>query len=250
MEDYRQQRQFLKSTPWELMAKLDTDQKKGVHHPDLEKPVSEDASIHKLPGIQTVAEREISFYQLFHDRRSHRQFREDPLSLEEVSFLLWATQGLKKLSGDGTTSFRTVPSGGSRHPFETYVFAHRIEGLSEGVYRYLPLTHELVYLFSEEGFSGSLTEGCLGQKFVGEAPLTLIWTAIPYRTEWRYAQASHKIIGIDAGHLCQNLYLAVEAIHGGTCGIGAYSQEKMDRLMRVDGEDEFTIYIAPVGKVR
>ena len=79
--------------------------------------------------------------------------------------------------------------------------------------------------------------------------MTFIWTAIPYRMEWRYDLAAHKVIAIDAGHVCQNLYLACEAIGAGTCAVAAYHQELMDQLLRIDGKDEFTIYLAPVGKV-
>ncbi len=249
MEDYRNHRANLKSVGWEQVRILETDQKKGVPHPDLEKGVPEGAKTIKLPAFQEVAQRETRFYPLFHDRKSHRKFLEEGLFLEEVSFLLWATQGLKSITKDGATSFRTVPSGGSRHSFETYVFAQKVDGLKPGLYRYLPVTHELVFLFDREDFSNQLTQACLGQQFVGQAPVSFIWTTIPYRTEWRYAHVAHKIIGIDAGHLCQNLYLAVEAIGAGTCGIGAYNQELIDTLLDVDGEDEFVIYLAPIGKV-
>lgn len=75
-----------------------------------------------------------------------------------------------------------------------------------------------------------------------------MWTSLPYRMEWRYSIASAKIIAIDAGHVCQNLYLACEAIGCGTCGIGAYWQDLMDRFLGVDGEDEFAVYMAPVGR--
>jgi SagB-type dehydrogenase family enzyme len=66
--------------------------------------------------------------------------------------------------------------------------------------------------------------------------------------EWRYDLAAHKVIAIDAGHVCQNLYLACEAIHAGTCAIAAYDQEAMDQFLRIDGKDEFTLYLASVGK--
>jgi SagB-type dehydrogenase family enzyme len=89
----------------------------------------------------------------------------------------------------------------------------------------------------------------MGQFFVGSASAVFIWTAIPYRMEWRYGQAAHKVIAIDTGHVCQNLYIACEAIGAGTCAIAAYNQELMDKLVRVDGDDEFVIYLAPVGKV-
>ncbi len=67
--------------------------------------------------------------------------------------------------------------------------------------------------------------------------------------EWRYGLASHKVIALDAGHVCQNLYLACEAIGAGTCAIAAYNQDAMDQLLGVNGRDEFTIYLAPVGKI-
>jgi len=89
----------------------------------------------------------------------------------------------------------------------------------------------------------------LGQSFVGAGAVTFVWTALPQRTEWRYGAAAHKVIALDAGHLCQNMYLACEAIGAGTCAIAAYDQELMDTLVGVDGEDEFVIYLAPVGKV-
>ncbi len=79
--------------------------------------------------------------------------------------------------------------------------------------------------------------------------MTFIWTAIPYRMEWRYGLAAHKVIAIDAGHVCQNLYLACEAIVAGTCAVAAYDQDAVDHLIGVDGEEEFAIYLAPVGKV-
>jgi SagB-type dehydrogenase family enzyme len=80
--------------------------------------------------------------------------------------------------------------------------------------------------------------------------VTFVWTAIPYRTAWRYRILSPKIIAQDSGHVCQNLYLACEAIGAGTCAIGAYDQAKMDAALNLDGEREFTIYVAPVGKIR
>jgi SagB-type dehydrogenase family enzyme len=76
-----------------------------------------------------------------------------------------------------------------------------------------------------------------------------MWSAIPYRMEWRYGLAAHKVILLDAGHVCQNLYLACEAIGAGTCAVAAYDQELMDKLLRIDGNDEFVIYLAAVGKV-
>ena len=123
-------------------------------------------------------------------------------------------------------------------------------GLEPGFYRYLPLEHQLLHLFHEEQMPRKLTEATLGQAFVGRAAAVFIWTTIPYRMEWRYGLAAHKVIALDAGHVCQNLYLACEAIGAGTCAVAAYHQQLMDRLVRVDGPEEFVIYLAPVGKIQ
>jgi SagB-type dehydrogenase family enzyme len=166
--------------------------------------------------------------------------------------LLWATQGASRVvEGPGgriVRTLRTAPSGGARHPFETYLLVNRVEGLDPGLYRYLPLDHKLVLLSTSADLTDRVHEASRRQ-FVKESAVTFIWTAIPYRTEWRYAMLSPKIIAQDSGHLCQNLYLASEAIGAGTCAIGAYDQAKIDPILGVDGEEEFTIYMAPVGRV-
>jgi SagB-type dehydrogenase family enzyme len=170
------------------------------------------------------------------------------LTIDELSFLLWATQGIRKQVGHKTT-FRNVPSAGARHALETYLGVMDVIGLEKGIYRYLPLEHQLLFEFSEIHIEEKLVEAALGQAFVGQAPVVFLWSAIPYRMEWRYGPASHKVIALDAGHICQNLYLACEAIHAGTCAVAAYHQELIDHLLHLDGKDEFVIYLAPVGKV-
>jgi SagB-type dehydrogenase family enzyme len=142
-----------------------------------------------------------------------------------------------------------VPSAGCRHAIETYVAAFRVTGLEKAIYRYLPLDHALVEEIRYPDLEERLTRATFGQTFCGEAAATFIWTAIPERMEWRYGEASYKVIALDAGHICQNLYLACENINAGTCAVAAYDQEEIDKVLGIDGRDEFTIYLAPVGKV-
>ena len=85
---------------------------------------------------------------------------------------------------------------------------------------------------------------------MGKSAVVFIWTTIPYRSEWRYGFVAHKMIAMEAGHVCQNLYLACEAIGAGTCAIGDYRNNQMDEAIGVDGEDEFVVYLAPVGKTK
>jgi SagB-type dehydrogenase family enzyme len=170
------------------------------------------------------------------------------MSLTELSYLLWATQGITKRIDSGH-ALRTVPSAGARHPLETYLAVLNIETLGAGFYRYLPIEHKLV-LESLDNMTGEkIAQACFRQEWIANAVVVFIWTAIPYRMEWRYGLAAHKVILIDAGHVCQNLYLACEAIGSGTCAVAAYDQDLMDHILDLDGDNEFAIYAAAVGKL-
>jgi len=241
-------RSLLKDTIRKTVDFSLTDQSRGLPPPPLEKPFNADAKRIDLPAIESLAT--VGRYDLrtaIADRESCRIYAADPLTLKELSFLLWATQGVK-LRLDPGHALRTVPSAGCRHPLETYLCVLHVTGLAQGIYRYLPLEHQLLFEFEEEHLDRKIVRAALGQPWAGEAAVTFIWAAIPYRTEWRYGLAAHKVIALDAGHVCQNLYLACEAIGAGTCAIAAYNQEEMDKLLRLDGVEEFTIYLAPVGR--
>lgn len=240
-------RHYLKSDRWDEWQKIETDQRKRVPPPPVQKPCEEGAATLPLVPPARLSVGQMPVIDAIRRRKSHRQYLEGTFSMEELSFLLWATQGVQNLTPTGTR--RTVPSAGSRHPFETYLAVDRVAGVVPGLYRYLPFDHALCFVGAEPELAGRLVDGCRDQRFVGQAAVVFIWTVVPYRTEWRYSTISHKVIAIDAGHLCQNLYLASEAIGAGTCAIGAYDQEKMDALVGVDGVEEFVIYVAPVGKV-
>jgi len=244
----RQYREFLKDSVRKTISFALTDQGRGVPPPPVQKPCAPKAKRIALAAPSRLkALCRMNLATAVKNRKSRRSYSADPLSAEELSFLLWATQGVKERRGDVAT-LRTVPSGGARHSFETYLYVRRVTGLEEGVYRYLPLEHELTPELAEKDFGPRLAEACFGQDFVARGAVTFIWSTIPYRMEWRYGLAAHRVILIDAGHVCQNLYLACEAIGAGTCAVGAYDQEMLDALLRLDGEDEFVIYLAPVGK--
>ncbi len=225
-----------------------TPQSRGIAPPPVQKPVPEGAELVFLPGRDAWRIPDCSLAEAVARRESRRRFSPAPLSLDEVAFLLWSTQGVRARIHEAAV-LRTVPSAGCRHPFETYLAVQRVESLAPGIYRYLPLDHALVLEGTPDHLRERLVAATRGQRFAGDAALTFLWTALPARTEWRYAEASAKVIALDAGHLCQNLYLACEAIAAGTCAIAAYDQTRADELLGVDGDGEFTLYIAPVGKV-
>jgi SagB-type dehydrogenase family enzyme len=249
MSKIKANRDFLKDS---LRLQIDfsqTDQHRGVRPPPIQKPPVAGQVMISLPKAETFK----AFYgtdliTAIDMRRSHRRFLDNPLTLSELALLLWATQGISEIVAPGC-ALRTVPSAGCRHAFETYLLVNRVETLESGIYRYLPLEHALVFEHTEEDLPNRLTGATLGQAFVGTAPLTFAWSVLPYRMEWRYELAAHRVIAMDVGHLCQNLYLSCAAIGAGTCAIAAYHQALMDKLLRLDGEDEFTLYLAPVGKI-
>lgn len=247
MDRREQGRYFISNGVWEEVtseSKL-SDQRAGKAQPPLEKSFDGYELIPLLDWREVnLKERDIG--SIVSARVSRRVFTDEEISMQALSYLLWATQGIKKTMPNNYATFRTVPSAGARHPFETYLYLRRVEGLKEGLYRYVASRHSLILL--EEGdFSADLSEAALGQKFVGEGAATFVWSVIPYRTEWRYNLNSYKPILLDAGHVCQNLYLACEALGLGTCAVAAYSQKLIDLVFKLDGMEEFAIYLAPVG---
>lgn len=246
-------RECLKAHAWKRWGELDTDQQRGLPPPDIEKPCPAGAFVVDLVAPEAFTVGQMPLIEAIRSRRSRRSFTGGRLTLEELSFLLWATQGVRRNETGapvrrGAAVLRTTPSGGARHPFETYLVVQRVEGLAPGLYRYLPLAHKLCFLQEYGALAGRVEGLWARQGFIEQAAVIFIWTAVPYRTEWRYGVLSAKLIAQDSGHVCQNLYLACEAIGAGTCAIGAYYQEEADAVVGADGKDEFTVYVAPVGK--
>jgi len=225
-----------------------TAQNRGIQPPLFQKPVPPGSRIIPLPPRGTWSIPSCDLQTAIANRQSHRSFTVAALSLAELSFLLWSTQGVREAVHEAAV-LRTVPSAGCRHPFETYLAVMKVEGLAAAIYRYLPLEHSLLQVREADNLPQQLQAVTHGQAFSGRSAVTFIWTVIPARTEWRYGDASYKVIALDAGHLCQNLYLACEAVSAGTCAIAAYNQTMADELLGVDGKEEFSVYIAPVGKV-
>ena len=240
---------FLKDTIRQQIDFHQTEQNRFVTAPPLQKPCPAEASRTVLPDGKAALKQlgRINIADAITRRESVRSFSDAALSLEELSALLWATQGVReKLSPE--CALRTVPSAGARHACETYIAAGRVDGLQPGLYRYLPFDNELALLSADDTISRKAAAACLGQGFVAKAAATFFWTAVPARMEWRYDLAAHKVIAIEAGHICQNLYLTCTGINAGTCAIAAYDQTACDELLGVDGDEEFTLYIATVGK--
>ncbi len=226
----------------------ESDEQKKIPPPPFERPYPKDATLIDLISPEDFKIGKTPFLSIVNTRKSRRNYTEDPLSLEELSFLLWCTQGLKRESKSGRGVYRTVPSSGAKSPFETYLVINYVDGLKPGLYRYISFKHKLLFIKEIVEAEKTIGELAYNQNFVGKAPVIFFWTAVPYRTEWRYTILAHKFIAVDLGLISQSLYLACEAIKLGTCAIGYYEQHKLDKLFELDTNDEFVVLVQPVGK--
>jgi len=221
-------------------------QKLKQPQPPLELPYPVDAPLLDLPEPQTLLMPELDVRAAIEQRASHRRYREDAYSLAELSFLLWCTQGVKAVT-DRPVTLRTVPSAGARHAFETYLLVNRVEGVAPGLYRYIALEHALLAVDLSEDINARLTDAC-DQTMVGNSAVAFFWTAVLERMTWRYTERGYRYLFLDAGHVCQNLYLAAEVIGAGVCAIAYFDDELLNRALMLDGENTFVVYAASSGK--
>lgn len=238
-------KEFMEKTQYRYLSR--SDQSMGYPNPPLELGAENTEKIIDLPRPKDVQVDDIGLRQAIEKRTSIRNYSLEPLSLEELSYLLWCTQGVKEVVRDIAT-FRTVPSAGARHALETYVLANNVQGLEKGLYRFLPIEHKLVEIDLGKDITNRIAHACLDQPFVKTSAATFLWTAVPYRMAWRYGQRGYRYLYLDAGHVCQNLYLSAESVGCGVCAIGAFLDEAINPALGVDGESEFVIYVATVGK--
>ena len=239
-------RTFMELTKYKYQVEA-TDQTQMLPQPELTDAAEPGCQLFDLPDPHAIALPPCDLLKTIEDRVSVRAYSDTPLSIEDLSILLWCTQGIKRVS-DRPATLRTVPSAGSRHPFETYLLVNKVTGLTPGLYKYAALDHKLALISSEENLSEELTDACHRQAMVRNSAVTFFWVAVVYRTFWRYVERGYRYMHLDAGHVCQNLYLAVEAVGSGCCGIAAFDDEKLSKLLGVDGEKRMPIYLATVGK--
>ncbi|WP_292518887.1 SagB/ThcOx family dehydrogenase [Methanoculleus sp.] len=224
-----------------------SDQVLGRPPPPLEVPYTKGKAFIPLPPPEDITLPAVDLRDAIEQRESVRDYAPEPLALHELSFLLWCTQGVRRAVG-GAFTLRTVPSAGARHALETYLLINRVEGVPPGLYRYLALEHRLAEESRDPDIARQVTAACLNQPHIIESAATFLWTAVPERMTWRYGERGYRYLHLDAGHVCQNLYLAASGVGCGVCAIGAFDDAVMNRLLGLNGEEEFLIYVATVGK--
>ncbi len=246
----RDARDFMKHDFKPELQEFESDQDLKKPQPPLQKArMRPEAEAIKLPRNFEALEMQGNLYEVFLRRKSARVYTGEEVSLLQLSFLLWATQGVKDIRGKKYATLRTVPSGGARHGFETYLVVQNVEGLQPGKYHYLAIEHQLEYLGPLEEAGKMIASSLEGQSWAAKASVIFYWSFVPYRCEWRYGVFAHRVALIDAGHVDQNLYLACTGLGLGTCAIAAFDGAASDALFGLDGEEEFTAYTAPVGTI-
>ena len=224
-----------------------TDQMAGKKQPSLELEVPENAELIKLPEMEKVRFPEMDIRTAIDNRVSVRRYAENDLSQEELSYLLWCTQGVKQITARPVT-MRTVPSAGARHAFETYLLIKQVDGIESGLYRFVATQHALIKLDTSATIHEKISTACFSQKMIDNSAVTFIWVAILERMIWRYGERGYRYLHLDAGHVCQNLYLAGEAIDVGVCAIAAFEDNDLNISLHLDGKEQFAIYLASTGK--
>jgi len=181
-------------------------------------------------------------WEVIASRRTHRSYGTDPVTLEQVSQLLWAAQGITGKD----MRLRAVPSAGALHPFELFLVVNRVTGLEPGLYHYHVPAGSLELLRRGE-LGVALARAALDQDMMARAALNVALAAVVERCTWRYHERAWRYMYLDAGHIVQNLALAATAMGLGLCPIGAYYDDEVDQLFGLDGKQETVMYMASIG---
>ena len=238
--------EFMRKTRYEETS-VPPQQSGEYPQPPLELPFAADANLIALPSPGGIQVPLMDVREAIEQRRTLRVYSEEALHLDELSYLLWMSQGVKKVSKRPAT-LRTVPSAGARHAFETYLLVNRVEGLVPGLYRYLAIENALLPLELSEEMNARITSACGDQSQIAGSAVTFIWVAVVERMFWRYVERGYRYLHLDAGHVCQNLALAAEQLGGGICPIAAFDDDDLNRVLGLDGLEMFAIYLASMGK--
>jgi len=188
-----------------------------------------------VPLPKPRAKGEVSVEESIGRRRSLREFAPSRLSLADISQLAWSAQGLTSPQG-----LRAAPSAGARYPLELYV------ACPEGLFRYQPDGHALIRTQTAD-LRSRLAEAAWGQRFLAEAPVSLIFAAVYERTMKRYGERGVRYVHIDVGHAAENVHLQAEALGLGSCAVGAFDDDAVARVLSLPSQEK-PIYIIPVGR--
>lgn len=196
----------------------------------------------ELPAYQP--DKLVSLHQALKKRRSIRRFRQKPITLGQLSYLVWASTGIQRI--EAGYEFRTAPSAGALYPIETYLVVNNVGKLETGLYHYSVRSHQLEQLKTGE-FAGTIAAAALGQQMCETAAAVFVWSAVFQRCKYKYGQRAYRYIYLDAGHIAENLALAAVSLNLGSCEIGALYDDQINAILDIDGITESAICMAVLG---
>ena len=189
-----------------------------------------------LPEFKTVGE--VSLESALKNRKSVRDFKDDALSLEQVSQILWAAHGVSH--GD---NYYTVPSAGALFPLEIYLIAEKVEDLAQGLYHYLPIGHK-VEMINSGSFLKTVSNVAYGQRALSHCPAIFIISGVVARSEKKYRERALRYVQFEVGHAGQNILLQAAALGLASVPMGAFIDDQVKERLGMEGEP---FYLLPVG---
>ncbi len=193
----------------------------------------------KLPEPELTGSQSVE--QLLHQRRSVRAYQKTALNVAEVAQLLWSAQGVSDVRG-----LRMAPSAGALYPLKLFVVVGDVNDLSAGIYQYDPKEHSLLKTANGD-LRKLLQKAALGQSCVGDAAVIFVFTAIYQRTTWKYGERGVRYVHMEVGHAGQNLFLQAEALQLGTLVVGAFDDDEVSEVLKLDSDTQ-PLSLMPVGR--
>lgn len=238
MGNYQYAKKFLEESSWEKGKEIERTIK-----PPLELPFDNTGKIIHLPEPDLLKEHYVNFLEMVELRSTIRKYSSEPITLNDLSYLLWCTQGVKAANQDIT--LRTVPSAGAAHSIETYILVNNVENLENGVYRFLAIEHALAAVPAD---IKKVADCFSTYGVVKNSAVTFIWSTVIQRLAYRFGARAYRYGFIGAGHICQNLYLSAQTLGIGVCPLGAFDDNKINTALGFNEEEQFVVYGAAAGK--
>jgi len=213
-------------------------------------PIYKEYNVEKIKLPKDFEPKGLLLEEAIQKRRSIRDYSGEPISLEELSRLLYHAGGITATEQAYSMKefpLKAAPSAGALNPIEIYPVISLVEGIEMGLYHYNPKEHALEIL-KQSDFRKKIAEVCLDQEFLAEANVVFVLSAVYARTKWKYGQRAYRYVHLDAGHVAENLQLEAVSLGLATCAVGAFLDDEINKFLELDGEDEFVVLNVAVGK--
>src|SRR3990167_1310363 len=209
---------------------------------NIETPTTQIISRLKIKLPDPVYSSKISIEEALKRRRSAREYNNEPITLHQISQLLWAAQGITSPNG-----FRTAPSAGALYPLHVYLGSANVKDLPSGIYRYLPTEHSLELLTTGD-LRAPLAVAAFDQSSIKTAAAAIVIAAVYPRTTNKYGDRGSRFVAMEAGHASQNIYLQAVSLKLETVAVGGFDDVIVKKIMNLPS-DQSPLYIMPIGRM-